>query len=54
MRLARVLLHRQDAGIPRFAAEPPGVVDRQTQIVADVWAGDALDGVFVHDRRPDS
>src|SRR4030095_1962014 len=54
VRNARVLLHRQDTGVPRFAAQAPRVVDRQAGVVADVRAGHTLDLVLVHDRRPDA
>ena len=54
MRLARVLLHRQDAGVPRLASHPSGIVDRQTQVVADLGTRRAFDLVLVHDRRPDA
>src|SRR4029450_10183922 len=36
MRLARVLLHRQDAGVPGLTSHPSGVVDRQTEVVAEL------------------
>src|SRR4030095_15015964 len=54
VRNARVLLHRQDTGVPRFAAQAHRVVDRQAEVVADLRAGHALDLVLVHDRRPDA
>jgi hypothetical protein len=54
VRLAGVLLHREDAGVPGLAAQPAGVVDGKTEVIADLRARCALDLVLVHDRRPDT
>ena len=52
MRLALVLGQRQQRRVPAVGAQPRRVVDRQPGVVADVGARNALDLVFVEDRRP--
>jgi len=53
VRLARVLLHREDACIPRLAARATSFVNRKPQVITDFGTGRALDLIFVHDGRPD-
>jgi hypothetical protein len=52
MRLALPLQHRPFARVPRIGSQTCGVVDRQSQVVADLGAGAALRKVFVESLSP--
>ena len=52
MRLALMLGQRQKIRVPNVAALAGGVVDGQTQIVADFRPRDAFRLIFVKPRRP--
>ena len=53
VRTALILLHDRDAiGVPAVGAKPARLGERQARVVAKLRAGNALDRVFLIERRP--
>ncbi len=52
MGLALMFRQREQRCIPCVGSQPRRVVDRQTEVIADLRTGDSLRLIFVKPRRP--
>ena len=52
MNLALVLSERQSGSVPAVGMQPGAVVDRQSEVVAQLGTGATLGLILVNDRTP--
>src|SRR5437016_6329957 len=52
VRLALVLGQRQQGSVPAIRAHTSGVGQRDSEVIADIWSGDAFGLIFVESGVP--